>query len=141
MDHERTKILGMLEDSKITAAEAAKLLDAVAGDTETRGVAANGRSPKYLVVKVEPRPGSRDTSDMERISIRVPLSILRAGVKLGSLIPMSAHERVDEAMTQHGINFDWKNLDDAAIDELIDSLADLEIDTDGRDHQVRIRAE
>ncbi len=47
----------------------------------------------------------------------------------------------NEEMTQHGINFDWKNLDDAAIDELIASLADLEVDADGRDHQVRIRAE
>ena len=141
MDEERMKILTMIEGGKISAEEAAKLLDAVGGDGDLRDVGGNGKSPKYLVVKVEPRDGANGHSDVERLNIRVPLAILRAGVKLGTLIPLSAHEHLDEAMSRHGIHFDWRNLDDEAIDELIDSLADLQVDADGRDHVVRIRAE
>ena len=93
------------------------------------------------MINVMPREGSDGHSDVERVNIRTPLAILRAGVKLGVLIPISAHEKVDDAMSKHGIHFDWKNLDDAAIEELIDSLAEFEVDADGRDHEVRIRDE
>ena len=141
MDEERMKILSMIEGGKISAAEGAKLLEAVGGDRDLRDAAASGKSPKYLVIKVVPREGADGHSDVERVNIRIPLAILRAGVKLGSLIPLSAHERIDEAMTRHGVQFNWKTLDDAAIDELIDSLAEIEVDADGRDHEVRIRAE
>ena len=141
MDDEQMRILAMIEGGKISAEEGAKLLDAVGGDRDLRDVAGNGKSPKYLVIKVVPREGANGHSDVERVNIRIPLAILRAGVKLGSLIPLSAHERIDEAMSQHGVHFNWKNLDDAAIDELIDSLADLQVDADGRKHEVRIRTE
>jgi len=141
MEDERMKILNMLQEGKITAEEARGLLDAVGSGDDLRNVGRSSSSPKYLVVNVEPREGSNGHSDVERVNIRIPLAILRAGVKLGALIPISAHERVDDAMNRHGIHFDWKNLDDAAIDGLIDSLADLQVDADGKDHEVRIRAE
>jgi hypothetical protein len=141
MDDERMKILNMLQEGKITAAEASNLMDAVGAGSDLRNVSGTGTSPKYLVIKVAPREGADGHSDVERVNIRIPLAILRAGVKLGALIPISAHDKVDDAMSKHGIHFDWKNLDDAAIDELIDSLAEFEVDADGKDHEVRIRAE
>jgi hypothetical protein len=141
MNEERMKILNMLQEGKITAAEASNLMDAIGADSDLRNISGSGSSPKYLVVKVVPREGSDGHSDVERVNIRIPLAILRAGVKLGALIPISAHDKVDDAMNKHGIHFDWKNLDDSAIDELIDSLAEFQVDAGGRDHEVTIRAE
>ena len=78
---ERLKILKMLEDGKITAEEAAKLLRAL-GKQERR-TATTGREPRWLRVRVT-------EADKERASVNVhlPLSMVNVGLKMGArLIP------------------------------------------------------
>ena len=50
--------------------------------------------PKYLYVTVEPKEGKK----AERVNIRVPFSLFRAGIKFASLIPEEAQEKVSSAM-------------------------------------------
>jgi len=37
------------------------------------------------------------------VNIRVPMQLLRAGVRLASLIPAQAHRHLDEALSRHGV--------------------------------------
>ena len=72
MDEERKRILKMLEDGKISAAEAEKLLDALSR-TETRP-SERDLKRKWLHVVVE-KDGQRN------VNVKVPLSLLRFGFR------------------------------------------------------------
>ncbi|MBM3956826.1 MAG: hypothetical protein FJ313_02095, partial [Gemmatimonadetes bacterium] len=102
---------------------------------------AGGRAYRYLRVRVEPNPEAGEGARGERVNVRVPLALLRAGMKLGSLIPHQAGDRVREALSEKGINFDLRNVTDEQIDRLIGALADLEVDVQDREHYVRIGVE
>ncbi len=142
MSEERTKILSMLKDGRISLAEAEELLDAIEGSKQTNGnksehIEKSG-APKYLRVVVTPGDGKPNG---EKVNIRVPLQLIRAGVKLGSIIPDGAHRRVDHALREKGIGIDLKNLKSGDLESLIESLSDMSIDVDSEDEKVRIFCE
>ena len=143
MSGERKKILDMLAEGKVTADEAERLLALV--DAGSEGGEAPGRSGglpfRYLRVCVEPNPDAGEEAGGERVNIRVPLALLKAGMKLGSLIPHEASGRVKDALSEKGIDFDLRNISDEQVDGLIAALADLEIDVQDKEHYVRIGVE
>jgi len=119
MSAETRKVLDMLAEGKITSADAERLLDklAAAPDDETangsNGSETNAAAPatppkKYLRVQME-RPGGDD------VNVRVPLSFVRSGLKLGTLLP----PKVMEKMQMEGIDpkFFMQHAGDA-LDEL-----------------------
>jgi hypothetical protein len=75
------------------------------------------------------------------VNVRVPVSLIRAGMKFTSLIPSDVANQVEGALREKGINFNLKNLKDEDIDELIDALRELEVDIDGGEGKVRVYAE
>ena len=88
MNEDRKRILAMLAERKITADEAERLLDAMGREPAPRVGSAptNGASslPKYFRVEVNANePGDTPT----KVNVRVPMQLLRAGVRLGALIP------------------------------------------------------
>ena len=148
MSSERRKILDMLAEGKITADEAERLLGLVdrgavggpSGNYEAKGN--DGGSPyRYLRVRVEPNPEAGGAGGGDRVNIRVPLALLKAGMKLGSLIPQQASNSVKDALSRKGIDFDVRNITDEQIAELIGALSDLEIDVQDKEHYVRIGVE
>lgn len=82
MDEERKRILKMLEDGKISAAEAEKLLDALQR-TDTRP-SERDLKKKWLHVVVE-KNGRRN------VNVKVPLSLLRFGFRFA---PMAARMKM-----------------------------------------------
>ncbi len=56
------------------------------------------------------------------------MSLIRAGIKLTSLIPSEARDKVNLALHEKGIDFDERNLKPEEIEELIGALSDLEVD-------------
>jgi len=40
------------------------------------------------------------------MNVRVPIALLRAGVRFASFIPTNAQERVNEELRKNGMNFD-----------------------------------
>jgi hypothetical protein len=59
------------------------------------------------------------------VNIRVPMQLLRAGVRLASLIPAQAHQHLDEALSQHGVPLTLSQIKPENLEELIDHLGDL----------------
>jgi hypothetical protein len=65
------------------------------------------------------------------VNIRVPMQLLRAGVKLASLVPPQARERMNVAMSEHGVPFDLSQVKPENVDDLVDLLQDLSVDVNG----------
>ena len=66
----------------------------------------------------------------ENVNVKIPLGVLRAGLKLTSLIPKPATEQINKAMADKGMTFDIGNLKPEDLNELVDSLAEMEIEVD-----------
>jgi len=133
MSEDRGRILTMLAEGKITAEEAERLLDAL--DARTSSGASAGPAikgdpgpliealPKYLYVKVNAANG-------DNVDVKIPIALVRSGLKLTSLIPPQAMDQINDSMSEHGMSVDFSNLKPEDIDELVESLREMEINVD-----------
>jgi Fe-S-cluster formation regulator IscX/YfhJ len=131
----------MLEQGKISADEAQKLLAAIGSGGEEAKSTTPPRDAKYLRVVIHPDPDSPETDDVKKVNIRIPISLIRAGIKFTSLIPADASEQVNEALKEKGINFDVRNLKPEDLEELIAALHDLEVDIQNGQEKVHVYVE
>src|SRR5262245_19322608 len=105
MNEQRRQILQMLAEGKITADEAESLIAALEREAPDPPPTASGRKPKYLRVTVS----SADNFGGDgpgRVNVRVPLQLLRAGVRLASLIPPQALNQANEGLARSGVPID-----------------------------------
>ena len=162
MTASKKKILEMLAQNKISADDAYKLLNAI--DDEQGGTAADesphreetantvrnvsstdslgGKlKPKYLRVTVTPREGA-DPEHGDRVNVRVPMSLVRAGLKMTALIPPEAMNKANDALHEKGINFDVNNIKPEDLEELITALGDMQVDVEtGHGEKVKVFVE
>lgn len=103
MSVETRKVLEMLTEGKITAADAERILDKLSSTADvaaelppasavgaTNAGATNvGATKKFLRVIVE-KPSGND------VNVRVPLNFVRSGVKIASLLPPKVLARLQE---------------------------------------------
>ena len=126
MNEERKKVLKMLSDGKISADEAERLLDAL-GDktTETSPQTALTETldnlPQYLFVKV-------DSVDGDKVNIRVPLKLVKAGIKLKALLPQDAQDKINTKLNEKGINLDDFKAEN--FKDILDALTEFEMKVD-----------
>ncbi len=140
MNEDRKRVLTLLAEGKITADEAERLLNALDNTASKPGnvLPRVGRAPKYLRVEVD---ADRPVSGPTKVNIRVPMMLLRAGVRLSSLIPPTARDEVNEAMAKQGVTFDINQLKPENLEELIEQLGDLTVNVDNDKAKVRIYCE
>ncbi|GHH85987.1 hypothetical protein GCM10018793_56210 [Streptomyces sulfonofaciens] len=142
MNEQRRQILEMLAEGKITADEAERLIDALERQRpeSPQGTASRPRPrPKYLRVVVNSADDSGDGPS--RVDIRVPLQLLRAGVRLTSLIPPQALTKANAELTRSGVPIDLTELKQQHLEELIEQLDEVDIDVDDPDSSVRVFCE
>lgn len=132
MSEARKQVLEMLGAGKITADEAERLIAALEKDAAPAPGAAERPRPKvkYLRVMVESDDPSESYRGPIRVNTRVPMQLLRAGVKLASLIPPQARNHVDKALHEQGIPFAMNQIKPENLEEIIDQLTDLTVDVD-----------
>lgn len=143
MSDDQKRILQMLAEGKISVEEATRLLSLVDKDSSAGNSSIKSEPkamPKYLYVRVDPKEGCKKY-EHGRVNIRVPVGLIRAGMKLRALIPEQVSDDVNKAMKEKGFNFDIRNIKDEDLTELISALSDTEIDVDSAETQVRIHAE
>ena len=114
----------MLSEGKITVEEATALLSKLQntdGDMDESGFEkdqdSRGKTPKYLRVLV-------DSADGDKVNVRVPLSLIKTGIKLSALIPGDAVARIGNS------GLDLSQLSQLSGDELIEALRELKVDVD-----------
>ncbi len=89
--------------------------------------------PKYLRVLIEADESMTGTKGTTTVNVRVPMQLLRAGVRLASLIPAQAHDQLDDALNKHGVPLTLSQIKPENLEELIDHLEDLTVDVDGKE--------
>jgi hypothetical protein len=89
-----------------------------------------------------PDPDRENAENVDRVNVRVPMSLIRAGIKLTSLIPDQAMDKVNDALRDKGINFDVRSVKPEDIEELIGALGELEVDVvSARGEKVKVFVE
>ncbi len=147
MTENKKKILEMLAQNKINVEEAYRLLSVLDSDeggqeSTPRAATAEKIKPKYLRVTVLPDSANERNPNVDRVNVRVPMSLIRAGIKLTSLIPPEARDKVNGALREKGIDFDVRNVKPEDLEELIEALSDLEVDVvSSRGEKVRVFVE
>ncbi|MDA2810330.1 hypothetical protein O4J56_06735 [Nocardiopsis sp. RSe5-2] len=131
MSEERRQILEMVAEQKIGADEAERLIAAL---DDGRPAA----RPKYLRVLVDASDGGEGNS---RINVRVPLELLRAGVRLAALVPPHALARANAELDRAGVPIDLTELKPQDLEALIDHLGDVTVDVDDPDAKVQVYCE
>ncbi len=148
MNEHRRQILEMLSQGKITADEAERLITALdksaSSDARGNGASTSASRYKYLRVLVDSDNAGDPHQGPVRVNIRVPMQLLRAGVRLTGLIPPQAREHVNQALHERGIPFDLSQIKPDNLEELVEQLNDVTIDVDvngrGRgDEKVKVK--
>lgn len=141
MNEQRRQILQMLAEGKITADEAERLIVALEREQPESPPGAVSRQkprPKYLRVLVEENSGGSEPS---RVNVRVPLQLLRAGVRLISLVPPSAITIANAELAKKGYPIDLAELKPQQLEELIDQLDEITLDIDDPGSKVQVFCE
>ena len=138
----RRQVLDMLAQGKINRAEAERLLSMVdqPAGAEARDTAASDAgkpAPKYLRMVI--RDG--EDPEPERINIKVPMGLIRAGVRLASLLPSNATSKINDKLKEKGVPIDLEKIKAGDLDDLVDSLSDFQLDAHDGDEKVRIYVE
>jgi hypothetical protein len=124
MSNDRRKVLEMLAEGKISAADAERLLSklgtAPTNDASEEARPDTPRRPlKYLRVLVDSEGG-------DKVNIRVPIALVRTGLLLTSMIPAAASDELQK----RGV--DLSSLSALKGEELVEALRDLNVDVDSR---------
>ena len=144
MNDDTRRILDLLAAGKVTVAEAEELLTAVKEAPPADGQpAGSGDASRYLRIDIE-KPAA-DGSRTRRVNLRVPIGVIRSGLRLGALLKgdrSGIGQRITDRLKAKGLDvIDLSALDEADLEEIIGGLGELSVDVDdGRAH-VRISRE
>jgi hypothetical protein len=138
MADNKKKVLEMLAQNKISTDEAYRLLSALESEGSTsEGTAKSGTAEKmkskYLRVCILSGSEREHGGKGDRVNVRVPMTLIRSGMKFTSLLPPEARDKVTGALHEKGIDFDMRNLKPEDMDELLEALSELEVDVAGSD--------
>ena len=115
MREEELKILRMLEEGKITAEQAEKLLEALRKPEEEPET--KPRRAKWLRIRVYENGREKPT-----VNINLPLALVKGLTKMGVKFMNMVPDRVRERMEEQGVDFDLNSITPEQIDELTNSL-------------------
>lgn len=140
MNEQRKDILDLLAEGKITAEEAERLITALERDQPppSAGPAARPKGKaKYLRVVME----FLEEGESQRLNVRVPLQLLRAGVQLAALIPPQALERANAGLSRSGVPFDLTQLKPEHLEPLVEHLDETVVELEQTDGYLRVFCE
>jgi len=157
MSDERRRILDLLAQGKITVDEADALMGAV-GETPAAGhgagaADADSHAPRYMRIVVhraatEAAGGSAGGYSWpghprpeRNVNIRIPLSLVRSGMRLGAIIPGGAGDLITKILRQRGVALDLSKVDPNELANALKDLGELTVDVDQGKAQVRISCE
>ena len=145
------RILDMLSQGKISVDEADRLLKAMsaappAGTTPADPSTDTTRA-RWIRINIH-KPAKDEAHRPKDVNIRVPIGVVKGGMRLGALIGTFAGEKAARRMKAQGldidlakINSDLSQMNGPEFDEFLRSLNDTNIEIDDGQAQVRITAE
>jgi SHOCT-like domain len=146
------RILDMLSQGKITVDEADRLIKALSAerpaDAPAAATAGDARSRmRWFRINIH-KPAKDETHKPKDVNIRVPIAVVKGGMRLGAIIATFAGEKAAQRMKERGldldlstINGDLSRMNGAEFDTFLKTLDDMNIEIDDGKSQVRITAE
>jgi hypothetical protein len=152
------RILDLLARGKTTVDEAERLLQALGAaqaraqvgrdDPATESAAPEGRRPKPSWFRINIRKPANEHREAKDVNIRVPVSVMKGGMRLGAIIATFAGEKAARRMRERGIdldlskvNGDLSNLNGPDFEQFLASLHDMNFEIEDGKSQVRITCE
>lgn len=144
MSEHTRRVLELVAQGKVTAADAEELLDTLRNEsTNPQSPSGVGDSapdkPRHLRIAVH--KVAKDGRPSKDVTIKVPLAILRSGLRLGAVIPGFAREQMHAKLREQGVDIDLAKIDPATIESLLKEMGEVNIDVNGGEQQVRITCE
>jgi len=141
MSESQKKILEMLANKKLSVDEAYRLLSVLepegsASESSPKTGAGAKTKNRYLRVSVVPGPSDEHGHRGDLVNVRVPMSLIRSGMKFTSLLPTEARDKVTGALREKGIDFDMRNMKPEDLDEFVEALSELEVKVLGSDGEI-----
>lgn len=133
------RVLELLAQGKITVDEAAQLLRAIDGPATAPAADAGGDNAARRWVRITIDKTAMNGRPPKQVSIRVPLALVRSGIKFGAMFPKL--EPVRKHLRDHGIDADLSKLDAAELESMLRNLNETTIDVDGGKAQLRVSYE
>jgi hypothetical protein len=133
MSEETRKVLEMVSNGKITVLEAEQLLTAVNVASQNEEKKAEPRYFRILVNKP-----ARDGEKGENVNIKVPMTVVRGGLRLSSIFPGILGKK--KIQMDDGTELDLSKIHYADLEAMIKDIGELTVEVDGNT-QVRIRCE
>ena len=146
------RVLDMLSQAKISIDDADRLIKAMRterpADSATADPAADSRPPvRWFRINIH-KPAKDEAHKPKDVNIRVPIAVVKGGMRLGAIIATFAGEKAAQRMKERGldldlstINGDLSRMNGAEFDTFMKSLDDMNIEIDDGRSQVRITAE
>ena len=146
------RVLDMLSQAKISIDDADRLIKAMRmerpADSATTDQAADSRPPvRWFRINIH-KPAKDEAHKPKDVNIRVPIAVVKGGMRLGAIIATFAGEKAAQRMKERGldldlstINGDLSRMNGAEFDTFMKSLDDMNIEIDDGKSQVRITAE
>jgi len=144
------RILDLLTQGRITVDEADQLLRATGASSapanapgpESAPSAGSEAKPARKWLRMTVDKAAEDGRPRRKVNIRLPLSLLRGGMKIGAAIPHLASGAVLRQLRDQGINVaDLSKLDVSDFEKALSDLDDTTIDVDSGRAQIRFSSE
>jgi hypothetical protein len=145
MSDDRRRVLDLLAQGKVTVDEAAELLRALEAHGASRATGGDQqgepRKPRWVRINVHHKAeGGTDQRDKD-VNIRVPIAVVKSGMRLGAFIPVHARDEFSERLREKGFDVDFSKLDASSIDAMLSALGETDIEIESGRGQVRITCE
>lgn len=156
--NETRRILDLMAQGRITADDAERLLQAMPAASPTMSTGASGAAsadaaasdavgaaggrpkPRFLRIAVH-RPANQWRPERD-VTIRVPIALVKGGMKLGAIIPGLASKQMEARLRERGLDLDLSAIDASAIETLLEQNGEaMNIDIDSGKAQVRVSCE
>jgi len=143
MSDDTRRVLDLLAQGKITVDEADRLLKAVAAappSAEAGSEPGARPRPRWLRINIQKQSEDRH-GEKKNVNVRVPISFVKGGMRLGALIAPFAGEKAIARLRERGYDLDLSRLDAEAIETWLKDVDDLNVHIDNGKEQVRITCE
>ena len=145
------RILDMLQDGKITVDEADRLIKALGADRPAESAADTAADTRervrWIRINIQ-KPANNADHKAKNVNIRVPIAIVKGGMRLGAIIGTFAGEKAARRMKAQGLDIDLakissdlSQMNGPEFDEFLRSLNETNIEIDDGKSTVRITAE
>jgi hypothetical protein len=132
MSTETKQVLDMLAEGKITTEDAERLLERLGSARPGAGQGSGRAAPDGVGTAERSAPGGKlkylrvvvSGSEGDQVNIRVPLQLVRTGIKLGAMLPEQARQRLQEK------GIDLSQITSMDSEEMVEALRELTVDVD-----------